>query len=182
VEADSVASDQDLRWYLLLLLTAYLALVIWGNFVAKPPDGSDEVNLAASYGLYFAKEYPKRGDQFVYLASMLGLRSKAVAVLRADVLRYLGKPDFTRGTPDAGMLVYICYPSGGTDQCGVYANLKEGKLAEVGFNAVGVNDRSGFQPYLGEPAPNPQGGASGSQPFSSDTNRASAAATSGRSP
>jgi hypothetical protein len=165
-----------------LLLTAYFALLAWSNFVGEAPRGSEEITLVATYGRYMADEYPKRGDAFLTVATSLGWRSKAVPVLRADVLKYLGKPDFVQGTLDTGEFLYIYHPSGKTNQWEAYVSMSQGRLTEVGFNRAGVNDRSGYQPYPGEAAPNQQGGANGGQPFRSDTNRTSAAAASLRSP
>src|SRR5205823_1044299 len=122
-----------------LLLTAYFAFAVWSSFLSESPPGSEEITLAASYGRYMADEYPKRGDEFMQVASNLGWRSKAVPVLRADVLKYLGKPDFVQGNPDTGTLLYMYYPSGKTNQWEAYVFMSQGKLAEVGFNGVGVN-------------------------------------------
>lgn len=165
-----------------LLLTAYFALLIWSNFMAEPPPGSEEITLAAAYGRYMADEYPKRGEEFMRVATSLGWRSKAVPVLRADVLKYLGKPDFVQGNPDTGKLLYIYYPSGETNQWEAYVFMSQGKVAGVGFNGAGVNDRSGYQPYPGETAPNQQGGANGRQPLRSDKSETPAAAAPRRSP
>jgi hypothetical protein len=165
-----------------LILTAYLAFVIWSDFLPSAPAGSDEITLLSGYGRYMATEYPKRGDRFMNLASFLLFRSKAVPVLREDVLKYLGKPDFLEGNLDTGTLVFTYYPSGETNQWEVYAELKEGKLTDVGFNGASVNDHSGYRPYPAEPAPNQQVGANGRQPFSSETNQTSSAAATRRSP
>jgi len=165
-----------------LLLTAYFALAIWSSFLAQTLPGSEEITLKSAYGSYMANEYPKRGDGFNALAGALGWRSKAVAVSRADVLKYLGKPDFVQGNADTVTLLYAYYPSGRTDQWEVYAFLKEGKLAQVGFNGAAANDHSGYRPYSGEAAPNQQGGANVRQPSSSETNRSPAAASTRRSP
>jgi hypothetical protein len=165
-----------------LLVTVYLGLAIWGNSSGGPPPGAEELSLTASYGRYMASEYPQRGDYFVSLAGTLGMRASAVPVTRADVLKYLGKPDLVQGSMDTGTLLYLYHPSGRTNQWEAYVWLTDGKLKQVGFNEAGVNDRSGFQPFSGGAAPNPQGGANGRQPFSSETNRTSAAAASRRSP
>src|SRR5258707_15513446 len=89
-----------------VILTAYFALLLWSNFAASSSSGSDETTLVSAYGKYMASEYPKRGDCFSGLAQVLGWRSKAVPVSRADVLKYLGKPDFMQGDLDTGILVY----------------------------------------------------------------------------
>lgn len=165
-----------------LIFTVYLAFAVWCGFFAETPPGSDENTLAASFGRYMASEYPKREDAFMDVAEILGLRCKAVPVLRTDVLKYLGRPDFTGGDGDASTLVYIFHPPGETNESEAYAILKAGRLTQVGFNGAGQNDRSMWQPYHGEPVPNHQGGASTAQPPSSETNRTSAAAGSRHSP
>ena len=165
-----------------LVLTAYLAFAIRSNFLRSPPAGSDEITLLSGYGSYMANEYPQRGDRFMNLASFLLLRSEAVPVLRADVLKYLGKPDFLKGSLDTGTLVFTYFPSGESNQWEVYAELKEGKLTDMGFNDASVNNHSAYRPYPGEPTPNQQWGANGRRPLSSETNQTPAAAASRRLP
>jgi len=137
-----------------LIVTVFFALFVWSNFTVQSLPGSEEMTLRSVYGRYKADEYPKRGDAFLQVATTLGLRSKAVPVLRAEVLKYLGQPDYLQGTLDAGELLYSYYPSGETDQWEAYVSMRQGKLMEVGFNSAGVNDRSGYQPYRGEATPN----------------------------
>jgi len=57
------------------ILTAYLALVVWSNFAAQSPPGSDEITLLSAYGKYMSSEYPKRGDNFFGVAQALEWRS-----------------------------------------------------------------------------------------------------------
>jgi hypothetical protein len=172
-----------------LIVTACLALIVWDNFGAQSPPrsespfGSEEITLMSAYGKYMASEYPRRGDYFNRMAQTLGWRSAAVPVFRSDVLKYLGKPDFMDGSLEKGTLIFTYYPSGATtNPWEVYAFLKEGKLAQIGFNDASVNNHSGYKPYPGESAPNEQGGAGGKQPVGSQTNRTSEGAVSRRPP
>ncbi len=113
----------------------------------------------SAYGKYMATEYPKREDNFSVVAAVLGLRSKAVPVLRADVLKYLGKPDLISGSPDNGTRIFTCHRSEVSNRWEVIAFLKNGKLSEVGFNPEDANDHSGYNAYQEEQSPNLQGGA-----------------------
>jgi len=137
-----------------VILTAYFALLLWSNFGAQSPPGSEEATLMSAYGKYMASEYPKRGDNFSGVAQVLEWRSKAVPVFRADVLKYLGKPDFMDGSADNGTLVFTYSRSEVTNRWEIFAFLKDGKLAQVGFSPESANDHSGYKPYPGEVAPN----------------------------
>jgi hypothetical protein len=62
-----------------------------------------------------------------------------------------------------------------------------GKLETAGYHAWTIDSAIGFEGFViakavAQRAPNPQGGANGRQPFSSDTSQTSAAAASRRSP
>ncbi len=163
-----------------IIVTAYLALLVWVNLASQSPPGSEEIILKSEYGNYMATEYPRRGDNFSGLAVALGSRAKAVPVLRADVLKYLGKPDFISGSPDNGTMIYTYHRSEVSNRWEIIAFLKDGKLAEVGFSPEDANDHSGYKPYQEEQTPNPQGGANERQLIDSGTNRTPAAGASAR--
>ena len=100
----------------------------------------------ASYGEYVAKEYPKRARFFCGFAGTLGMYAKDGSITANSLLKYLGNPDLIHGTMENGTLAYF-YDQGSTNRWVVYADLKEGKLARVGFNDATVNDHSSYREY-----------------------------------
>jgi hypothetical protein len=129
-----------------LLVSAYLALVLWSTFFPRS-SASSEIMLMTSYGAYLAKESPKRADYFCRLAIDLGTYSRETSVPAADMFKYLGKPDLLAGTTETGTLVYLYDHPGATNRWAAYASLRDGKLARIAINDVTANDHSGFQPY-----------------------------------
>jgi hypothetical protein len=110
-----------------------------------------------------------------------------------ELLRYLGRPDEyyltnvvrePKEAPTTNRVVLLAYlfdRADTTDNESVTAQASDGKVYQVtlyDYKQKGLR----FQPFPLDPAPNQQGGANGRQPFSSETNRAPAAAASRRSP
>lgn len=130
-----------------LLITAFLALVLWNICFPKSPRVITETTVMASYGEYVAKEQPNRADYFFRLAATLGMYCRQAPVPAADMLKYLGNPDLIAGTMETGTLVYFYDHASPTNKWAMYASLKAGKLAEIAFNDATVNDHSKYQPY-----------------------------------
>jgi hypothetical protein len=130
-----------------LLITAYLFLVVWTASSPKSSSGNGETMIMASYGAYAAREHPKRADYFSRLAATLSMHCKEAPVAATNLLTYLGNPDLIYGTLENGTLAYFYDHHGATNRWVMYADLKEGKLAQIGFNDVTVNDHSGYRPY-----------------------------------
>jgi hypothetical protein len=133
-----------------LLVTAYLALVLWSIFFVKlsPIPVNGEANLLASYGAYVANESLKREGHLWRLAIALGIYSNEASVQSADVFKYLGKPDFVSGTAETGSLAYLYEHPNATNRWAVFAVLKDGKLTQIGFNDASTIDHLAYQPYL----------------------------------
>jgi hypothetical protein len=129
-----------------LLVTLYLALVLWRTFFPQSPISSKTI-VTASFGDYVAKESPKRADHFCRLAIALGTYCKEGAVPAADMFKYLGKPDLIAGTEETGTLVYLYEHPGATNRWAVYASFKDGKLRQIRINDATVNDHSGYRAY-----------------------------------
>ena len=130
-----------------LLVTAYLALVLWSILFVKPSTVIVEANVMASYGAYVANESPKRGEHFWRLATALGMYCKEAVVPSADVFKYLGKPDLIAGTAETGSLAYLYEHPKATNRWAVFASLKDGKLTQIGFNDASVIDHLTYQAY-----------------------------------
>jgi hypothetical protein len=130
-----------------LLVTAYLALVLWSTSFFKPSPVFRETEIMALYGQYVANESPKRGEHFWRLAMTLGQYSKEASVPSADVFKYLGKPDLITGTAETGSLAYLYEHPKATNRWAVFASLKDGKLTQIGFNDAIAIDPSAYQPY-----------------------------------
>ena|SRR2546426_4742789 len=130
-----------------LLITAYLALVLWSILFEKPSPVIGEANVMTAYGAYVANESPKRGEHFWRLAMTLGVYSKEASVLSADVFKYLGEPDLITGTAETGSLAYLYEHPKATNRWAVFASLKDGRLKQIGFNDASVIDHSAYQPY-----------------------------------
>jgi hypothetical protein len=181
-----------------LLVTAYIALCLWAALFAKSTaraTSNGQALFIASHKLYMANEYPKRGYCFHSMAGAFRSYVSESPVLEADLYRYFGKPDQWYVTNEVVnrpgqsavtnkivAMAYLFDFPGAANKWSATAILLEGKVADIAFNDSILNHPSGFQEYPTDPVPNKQGGANGRQPLSTETNRASAAAASRRSP
>jgi hypothetical protein len=136
-----------------VILGALLLLI--SLYEPKPwsPPGGEASTLARAYRRYRTTEFPKRGDRFYGLAFALSMRSKAVPILRPDLFRCLGKPNFTKGDPDNGVLVFVFRPSKAKEDWEIFAVIRGGKMAEMGFSPASANDHTGYKPYSDKTLP-----------------------------
>lgn len=132
------------------LITAYLALCLWGIFFPSQftTDGyNTEASFNFSYKQYMAKEFPRRETYFQGLTSALAMYGRQGSISSADVLKYLGKPDLIEGTEETGALAYIFKYSGITNRYVAYVFVNKGKFSEMGFNEAIDTNLSAFRPY-----------------------------------
>jgi hypothetical protein len=190
-----------------MLVSAWIAHQLWGVLFQKsvpPATGSGKAvstagygsytSFQGAYGKYMTAEYPKRGSLFQSMAGALREFVAEAPLVEADLFKYLGRPDQYYRTNEVvskpvQLLVtneIVCFAylfdrPGETNRWAATAILADGKVQDIGFSDASANERSGFQAFPVDSDPK-QGGANGRQPVSPETNPASAAAASRRSP
>jgi hypothetical protein len=181
-----------------LLVTACIALWLWSVLFPRrtsPQAGGGQALFMTSYGAYMAAEYPQRGNRF---SSMIEALCEYVAenpMPENELFRYLGRPDQFYLTnvivsePDHPsvtnrivLFAYMFDRPGTTNRGRATVLESDGKVEQVTLVHYEPGEGPAFQPFPADAAPNPQGGANGRQPSSSETNSAPAAAASRHSP
>jgi hypothetical protein len=130
-----------------LLVTAYLAVVLWSIFILQPSPVISETNFMASYGAYVANESPNRAEHFWRLATALGMYSERGFRAISRRAQVSGQAGPNHGHSGDGFARLSLRTSQSHEQMAVFAFLKDGKLTEVGFNDASAIDRLAYQPY-----------------------------------
>lgn len=135
-----------------LVITVYILLIVGiCCFTQGPATRPEEMRFMMSYGTYMAKEYPERADFFGSLGGMLEIYATSVSVSKADLLKYLGKPDLAFNADDQEYFVYFYNPSDTANKLAIHVAMKKGNVtqvgSQVGFNEATVNDYSSYKPY-----------------------------------
>ena len=174
-----------------LLVSTCLAFWLW-SLVSSGPGAKPDIKgvFLTSYGAYMATEYPQRGNRFRSMIETLRECVGETSISETDLFRYLGKPDefYATNAVDGAatnkivLFAYSLQPPGAANREFAIALVADGKLEQVAIQRQGQKNAVGFQPFPGDSAPNPQGGANGRQPSGSESNRTSSAAASRRSP
>ena len=205
-EAQAASKWKRICWLLLriygaicaLLVTACITLWLWSVLFpsrALPQAGGSQAVFMSSYGAYMAAEYPQRGNRFRSMVEALCEYVAEKPMPENELFRYLGKPDqfyltnvivSEQNRPSVTnrilLFAYVFDRPGTTNTGRVTVLESDGKVEQVTLAHYKPSEGPPFQPFPSDPAPNPQGGANGRQPFSSETNRTTPAAASRRSP
>jgi hypothetical protein len=187
-----------LRVYAALCTLLVTVSIVWSVLFpgrTSPPGGGGQALFMTSYGAYMATEYPQRGNRFRSMVEALCEYVAERPMPENEFFRYLGRPDqfyltnvivsesqHPSVTNRIVLFAYMFDHPGTTNRGTVTALAADGKVEQVTLYHYKPGEGPAFQPFPADPAPNPQGGANGRQPFGSDTNQTSAAAASRRSP
>jgi len=128
-------------------VTGYLGVLLWNNLFSASSGRVSATTVMATFGDYMAREYPKRSGRFFGLADTLALRTKDTPVSSADLIMYLGKPDYIQGTTEAGTLAWLYDRAPDTNKWALLAFLQNGKLSQIASNDSKVVSYSSYKPY-----------------------------------
>ena len=113
----------------------------------------EEAKFMLSYGSYMAKEHPKRGDLFGKMASSLADYSAKATISKAELLKYLGKPDLANRTNESEDLLYFYDRSDNADKWAELVSLRKGGVSRMGTSAAKAFANLGYKPYAEDQEP-----------------------------